>query len=159
MRENRFDPSRYTLLEAAATGRPGFVFFAVGDARSWYGQSIQASGEGENVRRVRAVTVEDVLAHYSPLDYLHMDIQGAELDFLSYRSELLNDQVRMVNVGTHSREIETALRRLFSSLRWTNLYDVELGTTRRVRVGDAVHDIEFGDGVQVWANPKALGYP
>jgi FkbM family methyltransferase len=157
MSENGFDPLQYTLVEAAATGRPGFVLFAVGDAQRWYGQSIEVNGEGKNVRRVQAVTVEGVLARGSPLDYLQMDIQGAELDFLSYCPELLDDQVCLVNVGTHSAEIEAALRRLFSDLGWHKVYDIELGTTRTVRFGDVVHEIEFEDGVQVWSNPKRPG--
>ena len=37
---------------------------------------------------------------------MHMDIQGAELDFLSYRPELLDAKVRLVNIGTHSAKIE-----------------------------------------------------
>jgi FkbM family methyltransferase len=156
MAENGFDASRYTLLEAAAAARPGFVWFAVGNPQAWYGQSIRVDGEGQNVRRVHAVTIEGILVRCSPLDYLHMDIQGGELDFLSYCPELLDDQVQMVNVGTHSVEIEAGLRRLFRRLGWTNLYDIELGTNRRVRVKDLVKKVEFGDGVQVWLNPRRL---
>jgi FkbM family methyltransferase len=156
MRENGFDPTSYALLEAAATGRPGFVLFEVGDAQTWYGQSIRASADGKKVRRVQAVTIEGILARCSPLDYLHMDIQGAEYDFLSYCPELLDDQVRLINVGTHSSEIEAGVRQLFTNVGWINVFDIELGTRRTVRFGDTVHEVEFGDGVQVWANPKML---
>jgi hypothetical protein len=130
--------------------------FAVGDPQAWYGQSIRPSAEGGDVRRVEAVTIEGVLARCRPLDYLHMDIQEAELDFLSYCPDLLDEHVRMVNIGTHSLEIESGLRDLFTELRWTSLYDVQLGTTRKVRVGGDIADVEFGDGVQVWRNPKLL---
>jgi hypothetical protein len=51
----------------------------------------------------------------SPLDYMHMDIQGAELDFRSYRPELLDAKVRLVNIGTHSAKIEVGLRQLFNA--------------------------------------------
>jgi FkbM family methyltransferase len=154
--ENGFEPSRYNLIEAAASVEPGVCQFAVGDPQSWYGQAIiRRPTHGEQTRTVRAMTIEDVLEALSPLDYLHMDIQGAELDFLSRRPDLLVERVRLVNIGTHSIEIEAELRRLFTGLGFVSEYDVSIGSDLLVRVrGRDSHKVHFGDGAQVWRNPK-----
>jgi hypothetical protein len=111
--------------------------------------------EAGKLRRTRGVTIDEILSLLSPLDYLHMDIQGAELDVLSYRPDYLDRWVRLVNIGTHSIEIEAGLRKLFRELEWDCLYDVQLGSKHPVRMGDEVTpEVEFGDGIQVWRNPR-----
>jgi FkbM family methyltransferase len=153
--ENGFDPSHYRLIEAAASGVSGACRFAVGDSQAWYGQSIvKDEDRTTEARTVRAVTIQDILTEASPLDYLHMDIQGAELEVLSSYPDLLDDQVRMINVGTHSAQIETGLRRLFKDLKWQPVYDVKLGSSMLLRVGRKEHLVEFEDGAQIWRNPK-----
>jgi hypothetical protein len=63
--------------------------------------------------------------------------------------------VRLVNIGTHSAEIEAGLRKLFKGLAWECLYDVRLGSRIPVRLGNELGpEVEFGDGIQVWRNPR-----
>jgi hypothetical protein len=88
---------------------------------------------------------------------MHLDIQGSELDVLAAHPELLQERVGMITVATHSELIDRGLRRLFASLEWTARYDVPIGGTALVRVGDdAPVEVPFHDGVQMWVNP-ALG--
>jgi FkbM family methyltransferase len=158
-KENKIPESHYIALNAAATGTPGDCWFVVGNSQAWYGQAIRSEGqnsaEAGELRRTRGVTIDEILGLLSPLDYLHMDIQGAELDVLSYRPDLLDRDVRLVNIGTHSIEIEAGLRKLFRELGWDCLYDIQLGSKHPVRLGDKVEPaVEFGDGIQVWRNPR-----
>jgi FkbM family methyltransferase len=169
MRDNDIPAECVRLLHGAASARPEPCWFPVSDS-SWYGQSIVADvpdsaldPQGDalvsdmRLRRVPAVTIQDVLGGPAAVDYLHMDIQGTEFDFLASGPDLLRRFVRIVNVGTHSELIERRLRRLFGQLGWTPRYDVSLGTTMSVQLdGGPVRRLEFGDGVQVWQNP-ALG--
>jgi FkbM family methyltransferase len=161
-RDNHLDPAQHDLVEAAAAARSGQAWFYVGDPDSWYGQSIiqgkvlidgtpggEAVHDGRRARRVRTVDLRELLEKYSRVDYLHLDIQGAELDFLSSDPTVLKETVKRVLVGTHSSEIESGLRRLFSGLGWRVQYDFPLNA--QVRVNDTV--ITLGDGVQVWINP------
>jgi FkbM family methyltransferase len=161
-RDNGLDPGQHDLIEAAASGASGHAWFYVGDAASWYGQSIIqgevateqiADGEvvhnGYKARQVRTVDLRELLGKYSRVDYLHMDIQGAELDFLSSHPTVLHGRVKRVLVGTHSNDIEKGLRQLFASLRWRAQYDFPMGA--QLRVNDAA--LTLGDGVQVWINP------
>jgi FkbM family methyltransferase len=161
-RDNQIDPKDHDLIEAAVSGTSGEAWFYVGKPDSWYGQSIipgdavtagpdsqEIDHNGERARRVRAVDLRDVTAAYRRIDYLHMDVQGAELDFLSSHPAILDEKVRRVLIGTHSHAIEQGLRELFSGLGWQCQYDFPLDG--RVRVNDV--DLTLGDGVQVWINP------
>lgn len=161
-RDNQIDPAEHDLVEAAASGRSGEAWFYFGKADSWYGQSIvpgdgprprpdrlEIEHHGERARRVRTVDLHDVTAKYRRIDYLHMDVQGAELDILSSRPGILDEKVTRVLVGTHSHAIEQGLRELFSGLGWHCQYDIPLNG--RARVNDV--EVTLGDGVQVWINP------
>ena len=165
MQDNAIGPDRAILINAAAAGRPDDCWFLVGNSQAWYGQSIvpiDAADKGEffegpqgQLRRTKAITLPDLLGRLSPIDYLHMDIQGSEAEFLRYAPDELDRKVESVNIGTHSHQIEADLRDLFTGLGWTSVYDVPLGGKRQIRVGDKLFpQVDFGDGVQVWANPK-----
>jgi FkbM family methyltransferase len=166
MRDNNIDPRCVRMLNAAASPSPEPCWFPVASP-AWYGQSIvaasradeQGAGEervvdGVRLRRVASVTIEDLLPDDATVDYLHMDIQGTEYDFLARDPERLTRCVRVVNIGTHSEIIERRLRTLFHSLGWQCEYDIALGSTAELRVdGNVVGQVPFGDGVQVWTNP------
>jgi hypothetical protein len=69
--------------------------------------------------------------------------------------QLLDAKAHLVNIGIHSAEIEVGLRQLSNRLGWECLYDVRLGSEHRLRIGDKlVPSVKFGDGVQVWRNPR-----
>jgi FkbM family methyltransferase len=159
--DNGLDPSEHELIDAAAAGESGQAWFYFGKPDSWYGQSIvrddrledqtevgEADYNGERVRRVRTVDLTELASRRARIDYLHIDIQGAEFEFLSSAPEMLNAKVKRVLVGTHSTEIEENLRRLFDGLGWRCQYDVPMGG--EVEANDAV--VTIGDGVQVWIN-------
>jgi FkbM family methyltransferase len=160
--DNGLDPADHELIEAAAAGQCGHAWFYFGKPDSWYGQSLirddalnarETSGEtvynGEKARLVRTIDLANLISQRPRIDYLHMDIQGAELEFLSSAPALLNQKVKRVLVGTHSSDIERGLRRLFSGMGWRTQYDFTLNT--QLRVDQA--DVTLGDGVQVWINP------
>jgi len=163
---NSIDRTKVALLHAAATGKPGDCWFDVGgDPQGWYGQSVRAvegvhdgdfiEGPHGLLRRTPSVTLTGLVEYETPLDYLHMDIQGAEAEFLSSAPHLLEAHVKMVNIGTHSFEIERNLRALFDGLGWSNVLDVELFSTRPLRInGQLTSPTKFGDGFQVWTNPR-----
>ncbi len=169
--ENGLSPEDHTLIHGAAAAKSGECWFSVGNSKAWYGQSIQeasapsdqrvqeanaeTSEDQVSLERVRALDIAEVLDGFDKIDYLQLDIQGSEWDFLSSSPALLDDRVRVVNIGTHSREIEQNLRAQFATRGWRCLYDISLGTKVAVRFGGAnLQIIQFGDGVQVWENPR-----
>jgi FkbM family methyltransferase len=165
MDDNRIPPEKRILLNAAAAGSPGFCWFETGDSRNWYGQQIRSYGDTHedvavnrgSLQRIKTTTIEDVVARMSPIDYMHMDIQSAELDFLSYKPDLLDCHVKMINVGTHTAEIEVELRKLLRPRGWKTRYDLPGGAFVCL-VGDSrvFSTIRLEDGVQVWVNPNFL---
>jgi FkbM family methyltransferase len=161
-RDNGLDPAEHDLIEAAAAGENGHAWFYFGKPDAWYGQSLirdaalnnRAPGaeidyNGEKARLVRTIDLATLTAAYRRIDYLHMDVQGAELDFLSSGPPLLDRKVRRVLVGTHSESIEQGLRELFGSLGWRCQYDLPMNA--QAQVNETV--VTIGDGVQVWINP------
>jgi hypothetical protein len=63
----------------------------------------------------------------------------------------------MVNIGSHSEQIEKDLRRMFKDLGWRCRVDVPLNSSVSVYVGrERVGDVQFGDGVQIWINPRQV---
>lgn len=56
------------------------------------------------------------------VDYMHWDIQGAELRLAQSATELLNDRARFLFVGTHSRPIEGGLIEFFYRNQWDVLF-------------------------------------
>lgn len=98
-------PSRTTvlrLLHAAVGVRDGDV--------------VELSWEGGGYR-VKTLSLPTLLANYTSVDLLDMDIQGVELDACRAPGamEALSRKVRRIHIGTHSHEIHRGLVQLFTS--------------------------------------------
>ena len=65
---------------------------------------------GKRVRnlRVQGHPLSEILGD-SPIDLLHIDVQGAELGLIEANLDLLARQVKGIMIGTHSRVIEGSL--------------------------------------------------
>jgi hypothetical protein len=95
------------------------------------------------------MTLWELVADESYVDLLHIDIQGLELDVLDSASRLVDQRVKRLYVGTHSREIEDGLRRLLSGLGWQCLNDNACSSVAATPYGE----ISFQDGMRSWVNP------
>jgi FkbM family methyltransferase len=162
-RDNNLDPKDHELIEAAAAEKSGKAWFYFGKPSSWYGQSIirdrsldsrkgvaEIQYNSEKAKIVRTMDIAEIVANYDRIDYIHMDIQGAELDVLASDPVVLDNKVKRVLVGTHSSQIEVGLRALFRDLGWCCQYDVPLNGS----VSANNTTFSLGDGAQVWINPK-----
>jgi FkbM family methyltransferase len=179
MRDNDIPPASARLVRAAVAASDGHVWFHVGDAGDWYGQAIAAEahaeedvrplrarvravlrrsarreGGGRRVERVQAVSLSSLLAEEEFVDFVDMDIQGAEADVLEPARKALDRAVRRIYVGTHSPENENRIRTLFRSLGWESVHDYASGSESQTPWGT----ISFQDGVQTWLNPKLKTY-
>ncbi|MEP7304329.1 MAG: FkbM family methyltransferase [Acidobacteriota bacterium] len=173
LRDNNIDPDRARLIQAAANSYTGTCQFMVGNPTGIYGQRIidqsqEASDElrvafnaelqrlGVTPQEVLCVDLEEVFQGLERVDYMHMDIQGAEADVLLAKPDLLDERVAVINVGAHSELIERRLRRHFLSRGWHRMYDVPMGASVDVRLEGSsdTNRITWGDGVQVWENRR-----
>jgi hypothetical protein len=82
------------------------------------------------------------------IDLLHIDIQGAEFDYVTGNFPAIEAHVRRVLIGTHSRLIEGQLTGWFLDRGWTLEMDRPVIIT--LSAGKPVTQI---DGVQLWAHP------
>lgn len=176
-RDNGLGPDHVELLWAAVHAEPGFVPFRAGRADATYGQRVDRIAPGpypdpRTRARLRAraalglpprgggpdvkgmwmpcLTLLDALAAYPRVDLLDVDLQGLELPVLLTSAGVLDVRVRRLHVGTHSREIEEALRARFSERGWVAVHDYPCHSRAETPYGA----IDFVDGVQSWLNPR-----
>jgi len=171
--DNGIKPEEQNLIQAAVAAADGHVWFRVGAAADWYGQSIaegrlpsfglrQLARLRQSVRRrlardatpavqlVPAVSLTTVLRPHERVDFIDVDIQGAEADVIEPAAESLDSKVRRIHIGTHTAEAESRLRALFGRLGWQCIYDFPAGGASETLWGR----ILFEDGAQTWLNPR-----
>jgi hypothetical protein len=134
------------------------VLFTQGHPTEWYGQAILASPDTpfgkwpeSSVIPMRAISIVDVLNQVGLLDSLHADVQGEERVIFPACIDRLDASAKRVHIGTHSREIDVMLNRLFSEHGWHNHFAFPCQTER---VPTPYGPIDFQDGVQSWINPR-----
>lgn len=173
-RLNGLDPADHVLIHGAISDEPGTVRFYVAQPQAapspgqWYGQRIMLDSErtdatpcetyeGLRVFRLKngfryvgvpAVTLASTMPDDSLVDLIHMDIQGTELKVIASAMPELNERVRRIHIGTHSREVEDGLRNLFTQAGWTCRADYVGGGVRETPYGPVL----FQDGAQSWFN-------
>lgn len=174
--DNRIDSSQHLLVNAAVGGKGhrGAAWFQVGDPTRTYGASIQPEGSlstaqesptmklrkavkrlldrvaGKHyLKKVPVVTLSDLLCQTGIVDLLDMDIQGAELEVVQDSKDQIDRMVKRVHIGTHSKEVESGLRKIFQSMNWKKVNDYSCRSVAETAYGQ----IAFQDGVQTWHNP------
>lgn len=155
---NGFDEDDFTLVHGIAAPTTGQAIFpgpAAGEA-SWGGEAIYNAPANVLARAKKDPTVQVLdcypLSTLSPsgiIDLLHIDIQGAEADFVAGNMDDMKTHVRRVLIGTHSRAIEGRLDTLFMAQGWR----LEMDRPVIAPLQNGVSTLHI-DGVQMWANPE-----
>lgn len=138
--------------------------------KNWYGQSHISPANKEDILvrdtylgkellvdrwgigRVvcNTITIETLLKTIPIVDLLNMDIQGSEYISIHKSLEVINTKVKKLYVSTHSPEIDNLLYNMMASQNWKQQRVYPLFYEGATEFGY----IKFGDGVQVWENPK-----
>jgi hypothetical protein len=96
------------------------------------------------------IDIASVLKDETVVDFIHLDIQGAELDLVREVFGLLCEKVRFVFIGTHSKSIEGGLFDLFmADGNWK--LEMERAALFNIIGGMPVVSV---DGVQAWRNSR-----
>jgi FkbM family methyltransferase len=178
--DNGIDPGSYKLIHAAVTEHPGDVLFYIGGPsggpydkhpNAWYGQFLtqdydmagDSAEDGEyggrrvlrhasgwRSIRVPGISLRRILQDLDVVDVIDMDIEGQELPAIQASIGALDAKVRRLHIGTHSKEIEAALRELLSRHGWRCWADYTQFSTSDTPFGP----IAFENGVQSWTNPR-----
>ena len=117
-------------------------------SNTYFGYPVYRVGGNEQIY-VPAVTLGEVMEGLDRVDLIDADLQGAEAELLDWM-DLLTSKVRMIHLGTHSVEVEAALRNAFQRWGWICQWDFSLMGERQTPFGP----VNFGDGVQTWINPE-----
>jgi FkbM family methyltransferase len=107
-----------------------------------------ASGGKFTIEKVPATKLPEMLTQ--SVDFLDMDIQGAELDVLSSSMKALTQQVKLVHIATHSIMIDARLAHLFHLHEWRPRFLFPFGQDSATQFGR----FHFLDGIQSWENPR-----
>ena len=151
-RDNGLDPSRFHLLHGAASPRSEMLRFPViSEPDVDYGASVRGAAGAAATIDVKGHTVAELLSRFSgPLDFLHVDIQGAEYECLPPAMDVLSRQVKSVMIGTHlGSDMHATLANRFREAGWVE--NVNL-------VGNRAHatpwgEIKLDDGFLHYDNP------
>lgn len=150
--DNHVTPSQAHALRGALASHTGVIRFPrIANPDENYGASTRSVTATSEWVEVPAFTLDDVLARFSgPVDFLHIDIQGAEYDVLPPALGLLKRQVRAMMVGTHlSDERHDALAAQLAEAGWVPQLNFPRNRTSATSVGE----IAFGDGFLYFINP------
>lgn len=155
---NGFDAQDYKLFHGIAAPKPGQALFPApnADERIWNGEAIFYPDDAtlERAKADPAVQVLECyplseLAQNQRVDLLHIDIQGAERDYVLGNFPDIRRHVARILIGTHSRQIEGHLTAHFIAAGWR----LEMERPALVRVLKGRPKLSI-DGVQMWANPQ-----
>jgi len=106
---------------------------------------------GHGVREVKGVSLRELLLAHPKIDLVDMDIQGMEDKVIRSVPPRDLDRVRILHIGTHSRAVESRLRRTLRRLGWRNAFSFPCYSESHTPFGE----VRFEDGVETWVHPQA----
>lgn len=142
----------FRFLHGAMAASAGTIRFPrITNPDEDYGASTRTATTSPDFVEVTAYTLPDVLAYFSgPVDFIHVDIQGAEYDVLPPAFGLLNQRVRAVMVGTHiSLDKHIEMTSLFVRNGWQQVMNFPRNQLSQTPHGEVL----FGDGFLYFRNP------
>lgn len=102
---------------------------------------------------VPAYSLPTICKGLDVIDYMHWDVQGAELPLAESSEEFLNKRVRYLFIGTHSRPIEGRLLEIFFKRKWELLYQHPCHFVYDLRV-PTLEGMGRTDGEMYFKNPN-----
>jgi FkbM family methyltransferase len=154
-RKNGINPEQHHVLHGALAAAAGRVKFPViDDPSDDYGASMKRVYGNVPYVEVNAYSIADLLDRFSgPLDFMHVDVQGAEYDTLPGAMGILRDKVKSIMVGTHfSAEHHAGLAAEFVRAGWVQVMNYPRGSKCETEFGA----VTFGDGLISFSNPRFL---
>jgi len=158
--DNGLDADEHVIIHAIAGAEDGTARFPkIINPAEHYGANAAFSRAEEVVDRsgflgeyeeIRSISLTTLLDGIEVVDILHSDIQGAETGVITAAIERLNQCLRRIVIGTHSRLIDGEMIDLFTKHGW--ILEYELPCVVRQQTNGEVATLV--DGEQVWRNPR-----
>lgn len=150
--DNKLDPDCYNLVHGAvAPDSVNLRFPKLDNPDEDYGASINYVNKKECIE-VKGHTIAELLDIFTGIvNFVHIDIQGAEYETIPKNMELLKSKVKGVMVGTHtSLEKHNELHKLFLDYNWIPM----MIFPRNSEVETEFGKVTFGDGFLFYKNPS-----
>ncbi len=96
--------------------------------------------------------VIDIFPYGTPIDLLHIDIQGSESTSIPPAMKKITSRVKRVLLATHSRLIEGKMLELFSKMGWELIAEHACEFVFNTKL-DSFEGMTTNDGTQYWQNP------
>jgi len=155
--DNGVSEGEFTLVQGIA-GKAGSValFPRVGAEGGGGGEAVfnptgdqlRAALDSGKFVRMPVIDIDALTRDEKKLDFVHVDIQGAELDLLTEQFSWLCRKVRYVFVGTHSKQIEGGLFELFTT---GGNWKLEIERPAVFGLVEGRPSVQI-DGAQAWRN-------
>lgn len=110
-------------------------------------------GHKSGFRAIPAFDIVERLREVTPIDIIHIDIQGSEAELVPQVMDFLNTQVRSMFIGTHSRKIEGDLMELLYQQGWQLLREKPCRFDQNSNA-PTLDGRTVADGGQYWKNPR-----
>jgi len=155
--DNEINADEYVLSHGIAGKSASIALFPkIESGINWGGsaifnpsaQQLKDVGASRRYARIPVLDIEKMVKSEKVVDFLHVDIQGAELDLLTEIYDLLCRKFRYVFIGTHSKQIEAGLFDLFAR---KGIWKLEMERSAIFKLVDG-RPVVIGDGVQAWRN-------
>ena len=164
---NQLDPQHgvaVDVFEGAVWSHDGVIHFPDSDLTDM-GAAATAVDTSEDYRGHAVATHEVPCTRLSTLvgeggivDFLHIDVQGAEGEVIASHLDWMNQSVKSLMVATHSRPLEGELMTLLNAHGWVLMREKPC----RFESGEIVEDwcgVTTVDGSQYWINGKFTQIP
>ncbi len=158
---NGIDAAACNITHGAVGAEAGLAFWAVTEnPEQVYGGRPIENGEidylgakQEQRVEIKVHAIADLLRNEAEWDLLHMDIQGGEGEVCRAGIAVMDERVRRVVLGTHSRALDGELMTIFYNAGWS--LENEKPTISIWRDGaQTLESTTRVDGIQVWRNPR-----
>ena len=124
------------------------------------GTDVDYRGAHLRHRDIPAIAVRELLEAIQtptdvPIDLLHVDVQGVEFELLERTAGAIQDNTRLMAVGTHNRLSEGQLQYFFLERGWGLLIDKPC-KAHFTMTHPTLSGFTEQDGMQLWENPFVL---
>ena len=102
------------------------------------------------LRFVSSITLKQLLAPLDFVDYLEVDIQGAEIIILPPALDMLRRKVRFIHVGTHGDDVHQRLLQIFEQDGWEIIFSYGCMQTHQTPMGP----FQANDGILTMRNRR-----
>ena len=162
LRFNELDPQHgvaVEVFEGAVWSHDGVIYFPdsdladMGAAATVAETSKDYRGHAVTTREVACTRLSTLVGEGGEVDFLHLDVQGAEGEVIASHLDWMSRSVKSLMVATHSRPLEGELMTLLTAHGWVLMREKPCWFD----AGKVVEDwcaVTVADGSQYWINGK-----